>query len=307
LQQVIEHSPAIEPEKGVAVNLKLTVPSGASPLAADFLAQASGLAKARIKDAMVKGAVLLKRGKTTKRLRRATFTLMAGDTLKLAYDAEILAREAPVATCLQDLKHYSVWIKPAGLLSQGNDFGDHCALLRQAELFFKSTRPVFLVHRLDREAAGLMLVAHTPKGAAALSTLFREGRINKVYQAEVLGCPAEPQGSIAAALDGKPARTTYRVLASHPEQHSATLEVIIHTGRRHQIRRHLALIGHPVLGDPRYGSNNKNTAGLQLTAVALGFICPLRKKAVTFALPEATPKKLIKSNPKAAKVTDNLV
>ena len=271
------------------IQLKLTVPPGASPLAADFLAQASGLAKARVKNAMVKGAVLLKRGKTCKRLRRATFALQPGDILKLAYDGEILAREAPNATCLQDLKDYSVWIKPAGQLSQGNDFGDHCALLRQAELFFKSTRPVFLVHRLDREAAGLMLVAHTRKAAAVLSALFRDGRISKVYQADVLGCPTEPQGSIAAELDGKSARTDYRVLATNSEQHSATLELIIHTGRRHQIRRHLALIGHPVLGDPRYGTGNKNTAGLQLTAVALSFVCPLRKRAVAFAVPGAAP------------------
>ena len=304
MQKVSEHSPPIEPEKGDEVNpglktgglprpiqLKLTVPANARPLAADFLAQASGLAKARIKDAMVKGAVLLKRGKTTKRLRRATFALMAGDLLKLAYDQEVLTRLPPTATCLQDLKHYSVWIKPAGLLSQGNDFGDHCALLRQVELFFKPTRPVFLVHRLDREAAGLMLVAHTQKGAAALSALFREGCINKTYQAEVLGCPPESSGSITAELDGRPARTDYRVLDSHPEQHSATLEVTIHTGRRHQIRRHLALIGHPVLGDPQYGSGNKNSSGLRLTAVALSFICPIRKKTVAFAVPGAAPQR----------------
>jgi len=78
-------------------------------------------------------------------------------------------------------------------------------------------------------------------------------------------------------------------LATNSEQHSATLELIIHTGRRHQIRRHLALIGHPVLGDPRYGTGNKNTAGLQLTAVALSFVCPLRKRAVAFAVPGAAP------------------
>lgn len=78
-----------------------------------------------------------------------------------------------------------VWYKPAGLLSQGSKQGDHCSLLRIVEQTMN--RKTFLVHRLDREANGLMLVAHTEKLAAALSGLFQKNRIDKHYRASVAG------------------------------------------------------------------------------------------------------------------------
>src|SRR5690606_8635717 len=112
--------------------------------------------KGRIKDAMNKGAVWHKRGSKTRRLRRATQILSAGDELALYYNPDVLALVPPAPVLLADESQYSVWIKPAGLLAQGSQEGDHCALLRLAELALG--RPVFLVHRLDREAAGLMLI-----------------------------------------------------------------------------------------------------------------------------------------------------
>jgi len=66
-------------------------------------------------------------------------------------------------------------------------FGDHCSLLRQAELFFKGSRKVFLVHRIDREADGVMLIAHTKEAAARLSELFQKKLIAKEYHVVVLG------------------------------------------------------------------------------------------------------------------------
>jgi tRNA pseudouridine32 synthase/23S rRNA pseudouridine746 synthase len=250
--------------------------TSAAETAIAALARLSALPKGRLKDALQKGAVWHKRGSKTRRLRRATFVLLPGDTLSLYYNPEVLALVPPVATLVADERQYSVWHKPAGLLAQGSREGDHCALLRQAELALQ--RDVFLVHRLDREAAGLMLIAHTTKAAAALSALFAreqpDARIRKLYRIEVRGKPLE-RGEIALPLDGKTALSRYRRLDHDPDRDSSVVEVALVTGRKHQIRRHFAAIGHPVLGDPLYGSNNKDPRGLQLVAMALEFVCPL--------------------------------
>lgn len=249
-------------------------------LAMAALARISSLSKGRIKDAMAKGAVWLTRGNKTKRLRRATFKPLPGDELSLYYNPEVLALTPPPAQLLADEKHYSVWIKPAGLLAQGSREGDHCSLLRQVELVLK--RDVFLVHRLDREAAGIMLIAHTGKAAAALSALFAaadgQERISKLYQVEVAGQLPE-HGEINLPLDTKTALTRYKRLQYDAMRNRSTAKVQLISGRKHQIRRHFAESGFPVIGDPVYGSNNKDSRGLQLFAVELAFICPLTKAA----------------------------
>ena len=253
--------------------------TGESETAVDALARISALPKGRLKDAMSKGAVMLTRNNSSKRLRRATFALQAGDTLSLWYNPDLLALVPPAPQLLADEKQYSVWIKPAGLLAQGTHEGDHCALLRIAELELR--RETFLVHRLDREAAGLMLIAHTPKAAAALSALFAaqdaSARIRKIYRVEVKGLAPE-RGEIALPLDGKAALTRYTRIAVDAARNSSILDVELVTGRKHQIRRHFAESGLPVLGDPAYGENNKDARGLQLYAIALEFRCPLTQR-----------------------------
>ncbi len=143
-------------------------------------------------------------------------------------------------------------------------------------------RDVFLVHRLDREASGLMLIAHTGKAAAALSALFAatdgQKHISKLYRVEVAGQLPE-QGEITAPLDNKPSLTRYTRLDYDETRKRSTAEVQLITGRKHQIRRHFADSGFPVLGDPAYGTNNKDSRGLQLFAVDLAFTCPLTKAA----------------------------
>ncbi len=247
--------------------------------AVNFLARQSGLSKLKIKDAMQKGACFISQGRKTRRLRRAKAILKPGQTIALYYDEDILAAKAPEAILLQDLQDYSLWYKPAGVLSQGSKFGDHCAISRQAELSLK--REVFLVQRLDREASGLMLLAHTRSGAAGLSKLFQDQQIEKHYRVRVKGVPPA-EGTIDAPLDGKEAHTRFRLISQQVS--SATLEVSIRGGRLHQIRRHLASINHPVLGDPRYGQNNSCPDGLQLVASGLKFKCPLNGQRRNFAL-----------------------
>jgi len=261
-------------EKG-KFNFTKTVQDGTGVQACDFLAANTGLSKARIKDAMNKGACwLARRGQSRLRLRKATYLLKKGDVLELHYDPKVLSMESPPASCLKDYGHYSLWFKPANLLTQGTDFGDHGSLLRQAETFFNPRREAYPVHRLDREASGLILVAHSRQAAGKLSGLFADHQVVKRYRVEVLGLPEKTDGLIDEPLDGKEARTRYHVLAHHPETGTSILLVEIETGRLHQIRRHLAAAGHPVMGDPRYGSGNKDGNPLRLTACELQWRCP---------------------------------
>ena len=243
---------------------------------------------------MNKGAVWLKRKNSKmKRLRRASTSLNPGDQVEIYYDSDLLALQPPKAVCLSDQKHYSVWFKPAGMLAQGTQYGDHCSLMRQAELYFRSLREVFLVHRLDREASGLMLLAHSKDAAAKLSELFQNNLITKTYLVEVLGNLAEKgrQGAIDLALDGKPSLTEFEVKSYLPATNTSIVEVVIRTGRLHQIRRHFEMLGFPVIGDPKYGTGNKNTAGMKLSAVSLKFRCPFLGREVAYVLPE--PKDLL--------------
>ena len=253
----------------------MTVPDSAAPQACDFLACQTGLSKARVKDAMNKGAVwLARKGLGRVRLRKATFVLKKGDSLELHYDARVLSTEPPSASCLADYKRYSIWFKPANVLTQGTDFGDHGSLMRQVEISFNPRREAYPVHRLDREVEGLIMVAHNRQAAATLSKLFRDHSIVKLYRAVVLGLLENNEGIINQLLDGKEAVTKYKVISRNTDTNVSTLRVEIETGRLHQIRRHLAGIGHPVMGDPRYGAGNKDGKPLRLTACELEWRCP---------------------------------
>ena len=250
----------------------------------DYLAEHTALSKSKIKDAMLKGAVWISRqGGKRRRLRRASAVLQSGDVVELYYDADLLRSVPPAAQCVDDRRRYSVWFKPAGLMAQGTEYGDHCALLRQVENHFQPRRPVFLVHRLDREAAGLMLVAHDGQAAARLSALFRDNLIAKRYRVRVRGEVQQREGEIDLPLDGKTALSRYTRVEYDAGSDVTTLEVSIATGRLHQIRRHFAMIGHGVMGDPRYGSGNKNRDGMQLVAVGLRFRCPFSGRDMDYS------------------------
>lgn len=236
---------------------------------------------------MAKGAVWLKKIKhRQQRIRRARTVVNSGDRISIYYDAALLAITPQKPHLISDQKRFSVWLKPAGLLSQGTKYGDHCALLRQVEQIYRSQRKVYLVHRLDREASGLVLLAHDKTAAAKLSALFQKQRIVKRYAARVRGNPAKsiPGGVIDFDLDGKPAMTEFRVEAYEPAIDISIVHIAMASGRKHQIRRHFDMIGHPVMGDPRYGKGNKNSAGLQLVATELEFQCPFSQEKQVFKI-----------------------
>jgi len=271
------------------MRISKTIVVSEQALAIDLLCAAvPELSKARLKDAMNKGAVSWQRGKQHKRLRRAQSPVAPGEQLHLHYDSDLLQRSCDVPVLLADEGNFSVWYKPPGMLSQGNEWGDHLSLLRVAELHHQSKRPVFLLHRLDREASGLMLLAHQQKTAAELSQLIQQHQISKKYQVLVLGkldVNLVAAGQINAVLDGKACETRFNLAPGWQEPATTLLDILLISGRKHQIRRHFADIGHPVMGDPRYGSNNQDPAGLGLQAVELSFALAAGRRKYHYQLP----------------------
>lgn len=254
--------------------------------AVDVLHVATDLAKQRIKVAMTNGAVWLTRGKTTQRVRRAKRVLRPGDELHLYYDEDILAEKPAQPSLIADADGYSVWNKPYGLRSQGSKWGDHCTVVRWAERHLQPERPAFTVHRLDRAANGLMLVAHSKRMAAELSALFRNREVEKRYRALVAGdfsTQANPR-RVEEPIDGKAAVSEFSCQEIRKRPLQSLVDVRIETGRKHQVRRHLAQIGFPVIGDRLYGAGDSDGADLQLTAYYLAFECPLRGQKVEFRL-----------------------
>ena len=234
------------------------------------------LSRGRIKQAMQKGAVWVTQNKHTVRLRRATKTVSAGDTIHLYYDEKVLTTEPTTPKLIADKAQYSIWQKPHGMYSQGSRWGDHCSIHRWIEKHHQPQKPAFIVHRLDRAASGLMVIAHSKKMAAIFSAMFQARAIKKYYQITVHGqFPAADEPIIFDSdLDGRSALSKARLRRYDSALNHSILDIQIETGRKHQIRRHLVDFGFPVVGDKLYSQKDDDNI-LQLTACRLLFTCPL--------------------------------
>jgi len=190
--------------------------------------------------------------------------------------------------------------KPAGLLSVGTtqENKQHAlALLRTQLSRGKKTNngsavKLWPVHRLDRDTSGILLFATSKEMREAVMANW--GKSEKVYLAVVEGIPKEKQGTIDQPLRlddkeyrmhvgkhpaAKSALTHYEVKKSNDKR--SLLEVSIETGRQHQIRAHMAWLGHPVIGDERYGTKGGR---MGLHSKKLSIIHPKTKKSLTFEM-----------------------
>ena len=197
--------------------------------------------------------------------------------------------------------------KPAGLLSQPGPPGelslpDLLASYRQHAEGKPGPGFVGLVHRLDRNVSGAMVVAKTSKAAGRLSKLFRDRspELEKTYLAWVEHVPKEPSGRLEHRLrreggvtrlagdgdpDGREARLAYEVVATgfHAGAPTARVRVHLETGLSHQIRAQFSIVGHPLVGDAKYGSPQAKRVALH--AAALSFPHPVGGEPVHLEAP----------------------
>ncbi|MCK4833947.1 MAG: RNA pseudouridine synthase [Gammaproteobacteria bacterium] len=248
-----------------------------------LLAENTSLSKQKLKSAMANGCVWLESPIGIHRLRRAKKIVHENDTLHLYYD-EAIQKCVPVAAeLIADVGEYSIWNKPYGMYSQGSKWGDHCTIYRWAEIHLKPQRPAFPVHRLDRAANGLMILAHSKKMATTFSELFKNRKIQKQYRATVEGTMDKlvlPY-SITSDIDNKPAHS--KIISLDRHDNTTTVIIEIETGRKHQIRKHLSGLGHPIVGDRLYGTGASDK-DLQLQSCYLKFICPLTATVREYSL-----------------------
>ena len=199
---------------------------------------------------------------------------------------------------LHEDKHLLVVDKPPGLLTMGTESeGTRTAYYKLTDYVRrgnpKSRNRIFIVHRLDRETSGVLVFAKSQEVKEHLQAHWETTR--KTYLAVVHGTPDPPVGTITSYLAenvahqvfttrnpdaGKLAKTNFKLLSS--AKGYSLLEVDLLTGRKHQIRVHLADAGHPVVGDKKYGKKGEKAARLALHAWALEFQHPVTRQWLRF-------------------------
>ncbi|WP_345062507.1 RluA family pseudouridine synthase [Acidovorax lacteus] len=213
----------------------------------------------------------------------------------------------PDVECLHADAHLLVLHKPAGLLcvpGRGPDKQD-CLSARAQQRW----PDALVVHRLDQGTSGLVLMARSPTVQRALGDAFATRQIDKRYHAVVRGQPVAPEGDGGWGLidlpliadwprrplqkvcweHGKPSQTRWRVLRPDAATGGTLLELQPLTGRSHQLRLHLASIGHPILGDALYADPASQAAAprLLLHATALRYVHPVTGQALHIVQPPA--------------------
>lgn len=269
-----------------------------------------------------------------KKVKKSSYKVEGGDivTYTLPSSApvpELAVSDIDLPVLFED-DYCLVVEKPAGVAVHAGN-----GMKKEEETIITALKPLFkkrklpfsdgevLVHRLDRETTGCLLIAKTPEAHMALQKQFADRSVQKTYLTVVAGVPYPASAIIDApigrhsqertkmsvyqATATRHAKTTYRTIGKTED--AALLACDLHTGRTHQIRVHLKSIGHPVLGDPSYGSGQSEDIAqkndidfLCLHAWKLSFTSPSKKKVdVVSKLPKnfsALLKKLEIKEPK---------
>jgi 23S rRNA pseudouridine1911/1915/1917 synthase len=186
---------------------------------------------------------------------------------------------------IEEDDHFAIINKPAGIVVGGgrkasvSDILPHILVPSKADDALSVPRSV---HRLDKSTSGLLLIAKTKSALADLSQQFEARSVQKIYTALIKGL-IETEGKIDIPLSGKNAVTSYTPIEnmSRPAGDYTIVKLAPMTGRTHQLRKHMAFIGHPIIGDRKYAKNIQHHGyGLMLCATQLVFRHPLSEDQV---------------------------
>ncbi|MFT4562933.1 MAG: 23S rRNA pseudouridine1911/1915/1917 synthase [Gammaproteobacteria bacterium] len=254
--------------------------------------QLSSWTRNKIKQRLKAGYVFV----NGRRITQYDHALKAGDDVEVRATEKNMRREISQLEILYSDRDLIAINKPAGLLSVASaDENKRHALAILRNQLSRPKRPVKLwpVHRLDRGTSGVLLFATSREMREVVNAGWSGAE--KTYLVVVEGCPNPSQGSIDQPLRMDSDKYQMNV-GPHPEAKNATthfhtqrtvtdralLEVQLETGRQHQIRAHLAWLGHPVIGDPRYGTDGPR---MGLHALRLSITRPNTSNRLTFETP----------------------
>lgn len=238
-------------------------------------------------------------GVNGKAVKSLNHFLLKGDTVSISKDKKELTVIPPMGIkVIYEDNDLIVIEKPSGLLSIASETEKIKTAYYQLNEFLRLRAPeagerIFIVHRLDRDTSGLIVFAKNEKVKRELQGRWKE--VEKRYYAIVEGTPVKKEGEIESRLketkslivysdrhseEAKLSKTKYRVLKRGREY--SLLDIQLVTGRKNQIRVHLADIGHPVAGDKKYGAKTNPFSCLGLHAYLLSFKHPITGKPLRF-------------------------
>ncbi|MHA6480819.1 RluA family pseudouridine synthase [Paenibacillus sp. strain BS8-2] len=224
--------------------------------------------------------------------------LAPGQTVSISREKIVEAEPLVGLSILHEDEDIIIILKQAGLLSISTGQDEEITAYRQLMAHVRSKDPksrVFVVHRLDRDTSGVMMFAKSEKIQQSLQNSWQDAVKERTYVALVEGKVKKQEGTITSWLresstlkmysshrqdDGQHAVTHYKVLQSNSS--FSLLEVQLETGRKNQIRVHMEDIGHPIVGDKKYGSKSKALPRLGLHARVLAFVHPKTEKLMRF-------------------------
>lgn len=178
---------------------------------------------------------------------------------------------------LHDDADFFVIDKPAGLATQGGVGIKNCV---ESLLEKRLGQKIFLVHRLDKDTSGVLLIGKNSKAAGEFSHILKSPHTQKTYSACCFGIPTASQGLWQQPIRGQNAKTEFflknhcTLSGSEKEFSLSNLRFLLHTGRTHQIRIHCAINGFPIIGDDKYGDYKSNKAfAREFSVKKLQLIC----------------------------------
>ena len=262
-----------------------------------YLAEELNVSRSKIQKLVKQGLILV-----NEKVVSNNYVVKLGDSIvvndDLNYDISVEAEDIPIDVVYED-DYLLVINKASGMVvhpAPGHYTGTLVnALLYRFQLSQKDKMRPGIVHRLDKDTSGLMLVAKNDEVHDALSRMIANKEVERHYLAIVDGVIKHDTGTIDAPIGrdannrqkmavtdvhGKEAITHFRVLETF-SNHSL-VECILETGRTHQIRVHMAYIGHPVSNDPMYGYGKSTEFGQMLHSKSIRFIHPVTKEELFF-------------------------